>query len=233
MKRCVLMAIVLVLSFTSKAQDKENLKPDYTAIEKTIADPNSIFYYPPLFLRYKNNDTTLTRREYRYLYYGYFFNKAYRFSQNHPAEDSLDLILKKNILSVKDWRLVIRLLNKCLERNPFELKKLNLMYFAYKNLGDDLHQHIYKDKIQKIAYTILSSGDGESEETALHVLQVSDEYSLINMLGYKFNGKREMRGDRCDYLTLEANDDDIQGLYFDLKQVFAEYEGELGYKKPK
>lgn len=229
MRRYVLaMIITTALSISAIAQQKDVVKPDYVSIENLTKDPNSVFYYPGLFSRYKADDTTLSFREYRMLYYGFFFRDEFSFSGNAVLEDSLNVFFAKDDMTRQDWLQVIRLSKRCLEKKPFELKKLNLVYFASKNIGDTKQQRIYQDKIKKIAYAILSSGDGQTEESALHVLQISDEYSLINMLGYEFNGQRELKGDRCDYLTLKDNPDNVNGLYFDLKQLFVEYEKMLG-----
>lgn len=224
MRRYMLVFIFFVLTIPSYSQQKEIVSPDYTSIEKLTKDPNSAFYYPALFKRYKSDDTTLSFREYKMLYYSFFFQDGFSFSGNAVLEDSLNIYFAKDNLTKSDWQNVIRLSKGCLEKKPFELKKLNLVYYAAKNLGDQKQVRIYQDKIKKIAYAILSSGDGRTEETAMHVLQVSDEYSLINMLGYEYNGQRELKGDRCDYLTLKTNEDNISGLYFDLKQLFTQYE---------
>jgi hypothetical protein len=123
-----------------------------------------------------------------------------------------------------DWQKAIALCKRYLAKKPFELKKLNLLYYACKTTGDTVGQRIYADKIKKIAFAILSSGDGLSTNSGLHVIEISDEYSIIHMLGYEYTGDKELRGDRCDYLGLKENDDQIKGLYFDLKQLFVAYQ---------
>ncbi len=230
MRRFVIMTIAIALSVNAISQEKEDIGPDYPAIEKTVNDPNSIFYYPPLFSRYKNNDTTLSFREYKMLYYGSFFRDELSNTEGasiYIIEDSLNKIFSLKEPGTKDWEQVIQLSERYLDKFPFDLKKLNLVYFACKQTGNRVLQRESVDKIKKLAHVILSSGDGLSETSALHVIQISDEYSIINMLGYEYNGQRELRGDRCDYLNLKENEDRVQGLYFDLKQLFIQYQKKM------
>lgn len=224
----LIFVVASLFSIAGFPQDREILKPDYSSIEQLIKDPNSLFYYPHMFKKYINNDTTLSLREYRMLYYGYFFQKEYASYEHSDKYDSLNIIFYKDRLTPADWKNIVRIDKQYLLTRPFELKKLNLLYLAYKHLGDTADAAIYFDKIKKIAYTILSSGDGQSETTAMHVLEVSDEYSLINMLGYQFGGQQYLTNSDCDYLTLKENPDNLKGLYFDVKQILAGYEKILG-----
>jgi len=224
MRRYVMLIILVVLSASVFGQQKDGNAPDYAAIEKMARDANSIFYYPPLFIRYTNNDTALTMREYRMLYYGSFYRDGYTVMEDTSVDERLNSILGSDNIKINDWVEVIRLCKLYLEKRPFELKKLNLIYFALKNLGDTAQERVYADKIKKIAYAILSSGDGLSENSGLHVVEISDEYSIINMLGYEYTGQKELRGDRCDYLELSDNAEHLPGMYFDLKQLFIAYQ---------
>ncbi|MBA3827942.1 MAG: DUF4919 domain-containing protein [Taibaiella sp.] len=219
----LLLIGAIIYSLTGYSQERELLKPDYISIQQIINDPNSAFYYPQLFKRYQTNDTTLSPREYRMLYFGYFFQDKYSAIPRNVQEDSLKILLAKDELEPAEWQSVIRMDKKALVTRPFDLKKLNLLYVGYKMSGDSTNVRLYSDKIRKIAFAILSSGDGQSEETALHVLQVSDEYALINMLGYEYSGHQQLTGAECDYLTLKDNTDNVKGLYFDVKQIFNSY----------
>lgn len=228
MKRCIFFLVVFVLSVAAYAQERELLIPDYSSIKELTQDPNSLFYYPHLLAKYQHNDTTLSLREYRMLYYGFFFDKKYEQQFNtQDADEHLKALLNKDNMTRQDWEAVLAADTMYLKQRPFELKKLNIALMAYKKLGDSAMANIYLDKIRKVAYAILSSGDGQSESTALHVLEISDEYSLINMLGYEFGGTQELTQTHCDFLSLKDNPENIKGLYFDVKQIFKEYERTL------
>ena len=68
MKKTILLLLaVVLLPVIGFAQKTETEKPDYSQIEKDIADPQSNFYYPKLLQRYKGYDTTMTLQEKRYV----------------------------------------------------------------------------------------------------------------------------------------------------------------------
>lgn len=225
MKRCIVFFVLFGLSIVAYAQGREAMVPDYNSIKELVQDPNSLFYYPHLLAKYEHNDTTLSLREYRMLYYGFFFDKKYDQQFNEQTtDDKLKALLDKEDMGKQDWVAVLKIDTQYLKQRPFELKKLNIAFMAYRKLGDSAMANIYLDKVRKIAYAILSSGDGQSETTALHVLQISDEYSLINMLGYEFGGTQELTTSQCDFLSLKENPENIKGLYFDVKQIFKGYE---------
>ena len=76
MKLIITISLLLLLQ-TGFAQLNNFTRPDFKTIEAAIKDKNSPLFYSKLMERYKNNDTTLTNEEYRYLYYGYSFQTEY------------------------------------------------------------------------------------------------------------------------------------------------------------
>ncbi len=225
-RRIVLLIVGFGIGFTAQAQISDtHTVPDYNEIEKLTKDEGSMFYYDNLFSRYMNNDTTLSLRDYRMLYYGNFFQDSYKPFYHSPQADSIKLLLTNNEeLTTRDWEELVRLGTANLQQNPFDLKGINIVWVSHKTLGDTIEARFYFDKLKKLVQTILASGDGLSEETAFHVLNVAHEYDIINILGYEFGGDQQLTDNHCDYLSLKHNDDQLQGLYFDVKQVFAGYE---------
>lgn len=210
-------------------QDVKTLIPDYQEIEKLTKDKGSAFYYDRLYSRYVGDDTTLTLRDYRMLYYGYFFQPGYAPFYHTAASDSIKLILgAQNEPGAMQWKEVLRLGQENLSQNPFDLKGLNIVWIAYKRTGDSLMARVYFDKLRKLVQTILATGDGLSEETAFHVVNVSHEYDILSILGYEFGGNQQLTDSKCDYLSLKTNSDNLSGLYFDVKQIFRGYEKMLG-----
>lgn len=222
MCRMIFFIAILLLPASSFAQDETLFQvPDYSSINDMVTDPNSAFYYPHLIKRYTDNDSTLSPREYRMLYYGYAMQKDYVSFAGFTTEDEdIRQIFSKDELDVTDLQNIIIESKEYLKRFPFDLKKLNLVYVASRELGDSINTNIYLNKARNIAYTILSSGNGLSKETAFHVISLPDEYAMIKMLGYESNGNQELSGDNCNYLGIRNNVDDIPGLYFNARPVF-------------
>ena len=231
-RRLVVVVLWMGFSLTTWAQSDEGYSiPDYNEIEKLTQDKNSMFYYENLLSRYNNHDTTLTLRDYRMLYFGAFFQDNYKPFFQTPQADSIKILLSTNSeLRDEHWKEMVRLGTANLHQNPFDLKGINIVWVADRQLGDSANANIYFDKLRKLVQTILATGDGLSEKTAFHVLNVAHEYDIINILGYEFAGDQQLTDSHCDYLTLKSNDDNLEGLYFDVKQVFKGYERTLtGY----
>jgi hypothetical protein len=194
-------------------------KPDYSGIEKIITNKESEFFYPTLFKRYLDSDTALTVREYRVLYYGYLFNESYTPSVSYKYIDSLNSVLDKKELDLVDYKEIIRYENLILKKFPFNLNDLNLLAYAYSQIGDTVS---YKQAINKyylLFETILSTGDGTTEEKAYNVISISHEYDILEGLGLKFGTRQTLTDNGYDYLEVLENKKNIRGIYFDVNMI--------------
>lgn len=227
MLRKVVFVFWLAVVTTSAFGQSNNtfIVPDYMEIERLTKDKGSAFYYNKLYDRYIEGDTTLTVRDYRMLYYGYFFQNNYSPFSYASESDSIKLLLgTSEKLTKENWAEIIRLGTANIAKNPFDLKGLNIVWMGHKETGNHSKAAIYFDRLKKLIQIILSSGDGLSEATAFHVLNVSHEYDILNILGYEFGGSQKLTDGNCDFLSLKTNDDQIEGLYFDVNQIFKGYE---------
>ena len=82
MKRLYIL-LMLILPFALYAGEEElgYVIPDFDAIEKDVNEPSSHYYYPKLFKRFCDGDTTMTPVELERVYYGFSFQEdfeAYR-----------------------------------------------------------------------------------------------------------------------------------------------------------
>lgn len=224
MPRFWLLVVVLVVHSSAWAQDFYE-KPDYKAIKKLTTDKNSPYYYDKLFAMYQRNDTTLTLKDYRMLYYGYYFQKSYKPYTNtdNRSYQKLSHIYDKKNISKRDLTRVIKLALEYLETNPFDARKLFDVYTAYELLGDTVSGQPYLNKAMSIGKAIISTGDGLTKETAYHVLHISNEYFIILALGYEEDGDRMLTEEWCDYLSLKENDNQVKGLYFDVTAMRIAY----------
>ena len=223
--RSAALLLAMCISLTSFSQGREFLKPDYDAIKKATHDKGSAYYYPSLFERYKSNDTTLTPDQYKYVYYGYFFNKADDTASLEKLSEETNEI--RTILSAEnpgeaDLKRALQLSLKHVEHAPFDLRKLNYIYRINMNLGDTVNGRKYFERVRGLIRTILNSGDGRTDETGYHILDVSHEYFVLSVLGYESTGQKRTPLP-CDYLTLKSNEDNLEGIYFDVTQIFAGY----------
>ncbi|MGE0569019.1 MAG: DUF4919 domain-containing protein [Bacteroidia bacterium] len=214
MKRIILIAFLL-LNILSYSQDLNFEKPNYKKIEKSIKKKKSNFYYEALMKRFLQGDSTMNLDEKRHLYYGYSFNKKYSPYNRSEYSDSVKLILNKENLDSLDHIKIVNFTDNILSSNPFDLRALNYQLYSLEKLGDEIFFARRVEQLRVIIHAIMSSGNGKSKNEAFYVISVSHEYDILNLLGYQFGGSQSLSG-YFDYLTLEENNDDLKGLYFEI-----------------
>jgi hypothetical protein len=206
-------------------ENRKYEKPDYPEIERLTKDKGLPSFYPRLFSRYEKNDTTLTASDFKLLYYGYFFQGRYNsYGNNSDFNDSIKTIYKKEKLTNEDRNELIRFTKELLRSDPFNLNSLNRLYVSYMDMGDMATSNLYKFKLVGLAKTLFATGDGRSDTTGIHVLSIDDEYSILAILGYEFDGSQTLTENKCDFLKVKHNDEGIDGMYFDVKQLFKGYD---------
>jgi len=194
--------------------------PNYEGIKKIITVKESPFYYPSLFERYRNNDTTLTVQEYRILYYGYIYQPKYDPYGLPTYFDSLKNLLSKKTLTTNDYHTIIDYETKVLNEFPFDLREISMLAHAYDQTNQaDMGSAIH-NKFEKLTQAILSTGNGLSKETAMHVIANSHEYDILNFLGLTYAGEQSQGEDTWEYLKVKPNKFKVEGIYFNIKEMF-------------
>jgi hypothetical protein len=205
----------ILTSAIAFAQQWKFEEPDYKSIEHDISDERSPFYYSELLTRYVDGDSTLSLEERRHVYYGYTFQPAYSpYARSHYA-DSLRNVFDQPRLTENDYALILRFTDSLLQFNPFDLRAINYKLMCHDKLGnrDEFHRNV--TKMRMIVDAIMSSGNGVDENNAFYVINTSDEYDLLGILGFQFGGEQRLIK-HYDYLKLKKNDAGIEGMYFDV-----------------
>jgi hypothetical protein len=209
---------LLLLPFICSSQNTEFSPPDYIKIKNEINNESSENYYSKLFARYQIGDTSLTIKQNQYLYYGHVFSDDYNPYASLPYQDSLSVFFNKTELSNNDIDIVIDLLEKNLMFSPFDIGTMDVLAYCYDIKGDDKAVERIVFRMMGIVDAILSTGDGLSPETAWHVISVSNEYDLIDILQFEFGGEQSLVAGPCDYLTIVKNAYGIEGFYFNVSK---------------
>lgn len=213
----VLIAVISIQYAVAQSWQNKTRKPDYDAIEKTIKDTNSPFFYATLMKRYESGDTTLSTEDYRYLYYGSATNENYIAYGSPVAREKLN--------KVKDIDKIIKLEKEALAEFPFNLRDIYNLYLKLDEKGEKEEAAIYYKKMMGIAQAIMSTGDGQTDSTAMYVVNVGHEYDMIGLLGYKFSGPQILirKTETMDKMGLAKNDDGLDYLYFNVDALFSSY----------
>ncbi|MGV8947580.1 MAG: DUF4919 domain-containing protein [Lutibacter sp.] len=218
MRQFLTFAFLMIVLCNVNSQQLPPQKPNYDLINREIQDSSSNFYYPKLMSRLLAFDTTLSKGDYRHLYYGYIFQKEYQPYWTSPDEENLVKFYRSKKVSEKDYDLIIKLASHSISEFPFDLRQINYMGYIYHLKGDEEMAKRVIYRFHGILDAIMSSGDGKTCETGFHVISVSHEYVMLNM--FQFQMKQQALIGDCDYMDLVKNERNIDGIYFNIKQLF-------------
>jgi len=219
MTKLIAILLTLSISFSVWSQQNNFKKPAYNLIRVSIFDNGSPFFYPNLFDRYMQGDTSLTVEDFRHLYYGYTFQSKYIPYQESKYEAQILSYLKKGRLSSTELDKFIKVVELKLKDLPYDIRTLNILAFSYAQKKDSTMNAITLFKKNMLTKAILSSGDGRTEKTAFHVIDPFHERDILNELGYKYAGSSNLSNALCDYLIVQPNERNVRGVYFDISRL--------------
>lgn len=215
-----LLLFVLFFVISGYAQTENYTPPDYDLIEKNSKDKNSKLNFELLFDRYRNADSTMTIEDKRHLYYGYSFTDDYSPYGTGSTEirQKLNKLLQKKEGDKNDLKKIIEYTDELLNDFPFSIKLKDIRIYCFKELG--MIEEAKKEDFQTNAIidAMLSTGNGVEKETCIYVINVTNEYELISIFGFSFGGEQSLIDGRYDYLAIEENPYEIEGLYFDVSR---------------
>lgn len=228
-KSITFVLLMLLLTPNIFAQENQFKAPDYNWIKEEIQKKDSKYNYKTQLERFKANDTTFTAEEYRNLYFGYFFQKEYSaFSGADDTHDKLVKYYQSEKIDKSDYPKIIKLSNKALQDDPFDLRVMNFLAYVYHLDGNDDMAKKLSIKFQNIITTILATGDGKTCETGFHVLSVSHEYVLLNVL--ELQSVSQSLVSNCDYQAFEKGKYKIDGIYFSIGKILENEMASFGGK---
>ncbi len=197
--------------------------PDYEKIFVEINTDTSPYFYPKLFSRYREGDTTLNLEDYRHLYYGYSFSPDYQPLKIRAYSDSLAMVLSQNkdslMLSPELFEQVERFCSLSLESEPFSMNFINFLTYIYQMSGKTDLAKRYSYQMRMIKQAILSSGTGVSDKSPWHVLYRSDMLDLLASLKAR-PSKRMYVTAQIEYFHLPVKNGDARGYYFNTGRIF-------------
>ncbi len=224
-KLSILVGLALIAS-TLSLHSQDNVEaPNYELIRSQITDSTSPNYYPRLMERFMQCDTTLELENYRALYYGFPLREDFI-----PYQEESDALLniRRRVLQANcppdSCAEIIEVAKKALANNPFDLTALTIIPLCYEIMADDEHFRQWDIKRQGIIDAIFSSGDGESPETAYHVINVEHEYELLNSRHLELS-QVKVENMQTDFMQVRENADSIAGIYFNFSacsQIYKE-----------
>ena len=226
MKKAILiLGFLFMLPLIGLAQDLDIEKVNFKKIKKEIRKKKSPYYYPVLYQRYLDLDTSLSVLEFRYLYYGYSFQDAYNPYGTPELRDSLISYLQREDPLQAEIEVSARIAAKLLRESSFRLRETFIAAVSFELAGNEKMSAFYYFIFERQVEAILSSGDGLTQETAFAVIYIPDEYEILEVLGFTFGGDQSLLHGNYDLLRLGANPYGVTELYFDVNSLI-----EVGFK---
>lgn len=219
--------LVLDSCSTSKKSVKHNdtalNTPNYTQIKKAVNTKGSEYYYPELLRRFEAADTTLTREQLYYFYYGTATRSDY--NPYKPANyKEVNEALSGDTLTKEDWQKAAQAVEKQLQSDPANLRFHQYKRIVYSNLYDMGSEECINayNQVFMLVSAITATGDGRSKESAFHVISTTDEYGIMEILGVspKSQSLIHDKGQSYDLMELEENEYGLNALYFNITVCF-------------
>lgn len=215
--------LFLLFSAGAFCQTEEPTTPDYKLIEKNIGDKKSPYYFNTLMSRYNKADSTMTTNERRHLYFGYSYQKQYSPYKISDAQEEFTELLRAQQTDRKTMEKLIKLSEKVLKDFPFSIRIKEYRMYAFKQLERFKEANAEEIQAAMIIDAILSTGDGSTQEKSFHVINTSNEYEIIDILGFRFGGEQELIEAKYDYLTVDENSYNMKGFYFNVTRLFESF----------
>lgn len=208
------------------SNERKVVRPDLEQIKEETTDPASKYYYPELMKSYLSNDTLLTPDDFRRLYFGYLFQEdyePYRHVYNSARLKEIEPLYSKTAHTRAESQAILTFAKEVLNDNPFDLRQLNFLVYAYEKLGKVNLAKIWQQKLNNLLMTIASSGTGIDPENAWIVVLPSHEYDFLNLSGMTATGQK-FEPPHFDHITVKPKKEgDPTGYYFDVEPLLKEY----------
>lgn len=201
------------------SQDMKIEPINFKKIRKEIKKKKSPYFYSSLYQRYLELDTSLTITDFRYLYYGYTFQKEYSPYGTPRLQDSLATYLSRKDPLRAEFEVAARLAGELLKESSFRLRETFIAALSYEMAGNEHMSSLYFNFYEKQVDAIMTSGDGLSKKTAFVVIYIPDEYEMLEVLGFRFANIQQLLDDDYDLLKVEENPYGVSEIYFDVRRM--------------
>lgn len=228
MKKIFVFLFIIALAAAANAAKMTSVlgRPDLEAIHAAVNDEESEFYYPRLLKSFMASDTTMTPREFQYLYYGAFFQEDYDPYRPAPSPGTQAMIaplLNKTQWSRAERKLILDYATEALADNPLNLRQITNSIFVYEQNGKTELAKIWQYKLNHLLLVIAASGNGSDPENAWLVVYPQDEYDFLNLSGITVKEAR-FEAPYYDYMVVNPRTPSSPtGYYFNINELLHQY----------
>lgn len=149
-----------------------------------------------------------------------------QFDVKSERRTEYDSLKKKVYAAIKnsDYQGVIKLTKEMLSIDYTGMFAHKYLQQTYKILGDTINRNKYHDIEFGLLYSITNSGDGKTCETAWHVVQIEEEYFILNIVGADLQEQSidKSKNNICDKMQVKTEEGNAT-YYFEVNKVFSKY----------
>ena len=170
--------------------------------------------------------TAINYREFRE---SFLESKQFRVATSSSEEiDRLEASIP-DLIKNKRYTDLIDLTKRILSIDYTEMRAHKYLYQTYKVVGDEANRAKYHDIEIGLLKSIVKNDDGNSCANAWPVVQVREEYFVLEMIGATLKQQGiDTNGGLCDRMEVTTDEGD-RVYYFDTTKVFESYK-RLGLK---
>ena len=207
MKHLLSILLACVLSSAAFAQEAF-LLPDYEGIQNM-----GQAQYDSLLSRFQAQDTTLSIDDLQSVYYGSAF-------YGNPSKGLNNRRLNA-ITETKGNEDAILYVDSVLATSPLNLGALLTRFTLAYHAHDTITTHSYYWQYARLVDAIYATGDARSEEHALHVVCVDDEYTIMYYVMQVQPEGQTLTSSLCDKIDIVTKNGTRLPVYFDVQLVLA------------
>ncbi len=128
-------------------------------------------------------------------------------------------------MSKSQYDNIISITKKILSVDYTRMLAHKILRQTYKVLGDTVNANKYKSIQFGLLHSIVDNGDGKTCATGWPVIQISEEYFILSMMGAKLISQSLARKDQvvCDAMEVSI-EGETKEYYFDIRRIFNEYD---------
>ena len=155
-------------------------KIDFSEIKKNVEDTESPYYYERLLFKFRGMPQSIDSTEAFNLYYGTKFT-------DHQLEEMNPNFSKfREKFQQRDFKEAIKIGEDLHFKAPTNLEVLLILLQCYEQEKDQNKFVWTIQKFRMISATVLTSGEGNKEDSPYLVNTVGEEYVLLNLLKVPF-----------------------------------------------
>lgn len=165
-----------------------------------------------------------TNIDYQDFRFSYIESEQFKIKNRSNLYDSLKKVVYKE-MDNNNYEKIIKATKEMLNIDYTSMFAHKILQQTYKIIGDTINKNKYHDIEFGLLKSILNSGDAKSCQTARVVIQIEEEYFILEMIGAKFQKQSiDNDGGLCDKMEIKV-DGKKRTYYFETTKVFQ------GYKK--